>query len=56
MEDVDHVEAIRRDEIYFRVTKLIADIDVVLLEDRHSCFHASVRMLSYSILVQDSLK
>ena len=33
MEDVDHIEAIRRDEIDFRVTELIADIDVMLLEN-----------------------
>ena len=33
VEDVNHVEAICRDEIDFRVTELIADIDVMLLEN-----------------------
>lgn len=33
VEDVDHVEAICRDEIDFRVTELIADIYVMLLEN-----------------------
>jgi len=56
LEDVDHVEAISRDEIDFRVPELIADIDVMLLENGHSSLHASVSMLHDSILVQDSFK
>ena len=56
LEDVDHIEAIRRDEIDFRVTELIADIYVMLLENGHSGLHASVSMLCNSILIQDSFK
>ena len=56
LEDVDHIEAVGRDEIDFRVAELIADVDVMLLENGHSGLHASVSMLCDSILVQDSLK